>query len=256
MSATGSDATADTPRIEVTIAAPIEDVWQALRDPELIRRWHGWHADELDEEIRMIFVDGVVEDAGAHTLIAGGGDRWSLLPTPGGVLVRIIRAPLGANPDWDAYYDDITEGWTTFLSQLRFGLERHGLAPRQTLMFDGPIADPGSSLLDALGLASVAELPVGTRYRTALTPGDLFTGEVFARAPHQLMLTVDGLGDGLVVLAQQLAAAHRPAGGVLIVLTAYVDAADFAEVEQRWTKWWESARLPGEERSWPGQEPS
>jgi len=248
-------STGDTPRIEVTIAAPIEDVWQALRDPELIRRWHGWHVDGLDEEIRMIFVDGVVEEHGAYTLVSGGGDLFSLHPAPGGVLVRITRAPLGTNP-WDAYYDDITEGWTTFLHQLRFGLERHGLAPRQTLILDGALAVPETTLIEALGLTEVAELPVGARYRADLAPGDLVEGAVYARAPHQLLLTVDGLGDGLLVVAQQLPAAHRPNGGVMGLLTAYIGAADFAEVEQRWGKWWESVRLPSQERTWPGQEPS
>ena len=29
-------------RIEVTVAAPVEEVWRALRDPAQLRRWHGW----------------------------------------------------------------------------------------------------------------------------------------------------------------------------------------------------------------------
>jgi len=241
---TSFDSSSDTPRIEVTIAAPIEDVWRALRDPELIRRWHGWHVDGLDDEIRLIFLNDVTEDADAHVLIAGGGDRFSLHPAPGGTLVRITRGPLGADPEWASYYDDITEGWTTFLHQLRFGLERHGLAPRQTLILDGALADAETTLVDALGLAEVAALPVGARYRASITPGDLIEGEVYARTTHQLLLTVDGFGVGLLVVAQQLPAPHRPNGGVMGLLTAYIGAGEFADIEQRWGKWFESVRLP------------
>lgn len=28
--------------VEVTVAAPPDAVWRALRDPAEIRRWHGW----------------------------------------------------------------------------------------------------------------------------------------------------------------------------------------------------------------------
>lgn len=241
----------DTPRLEVTIAAPIDQVWRALRDPEMIHRWHGWHDPSLDAEIRMIFLDGVKEDPEAYTLVAGGGDIFSLHPVPGGILVRLTRAPLGTNPEWDAYYDDITQGWTTFLQQLRFGLERHGLAPRQTLVLDGALADPDATLIGALGLAAVADVTIGTRYSAALATGDDVEGEVYARSTHQHMLTVDGLGDGLLVVAQQLRAPHRPRGGVLTVLTGYVGAAEFAEVERRWLKWWESVRAAADESPAP-----
>ena len=42
-----------TPRVvvDVTIAAPIERVWQALRDPALLAQWFGWDYDKLAAEI-------------------------------------------------------------------------------------------------------------------------------------------------------------------------------------------------------------
>ena len=42
--------------IEVVVAAPIEIVREALRDPAEIRRWFGWDYAGLDEEIALIFV--------------------------------------------------------------------------------------------------------------------------------------------------------------------------------------------------------
>ncbi|MEJ7705405.1 MAG: hypothetical protein WKF47_18010 [Geodermatophilaceae bacterium] len=45
--------------IEVTIAAPVKAVWQSLRGPAWIRRWHGWHFDGLDQEIDTIYQNNV-----------------------------------------------------------------------------------------------------------------------------------------------------------------------------------------------------
>ncbi|MGC4944439.1 hypothetical protein [Kribbella sp. DT2] len=98
----------ETPRIVVTVAAPVEAVREALRDKEKIRHWHGWEYEGaeggLDQEIDVIYFNDSTRD----------------------------------DPDWDAYYyDDVTEGWTTFLHQLRFALDRHRDEPRRTLFYSG-----------------------------------------------------------------------------------------------------------------------
>src|SRR5689334_15481095 len=111
-------------KIEVTIAAPVETVWNALRDREKIRHWHGWEYEGgLDEEIEQIYFTRAVEDG--TTLRLGNGDVFAVEAVEGGSRVTLTRAPLGADPDWDAYYEDVTEGWITFLHQLRFAVERH-----------------------------------------------------------------------------------------------------------------------------------
>jgi hypothetical protein len=245
------------PSIEVTIAAPAETVWQALRDPRLIRRWHGWDFDGLDEEVQSIYLTGVTEDATAHVLEVGGSDRFSLHSSGEGTVVRLTRAPIGTFPEWDAYYDDITEGWYTFLHQLRFGLERHGLAERRTVFIEGTLEEPGV-LVDALGLREVATLPPGSPYKAETAAGGELSGQVWASSPYQLLLTVDQFGDGLAVLAQQPHAAHRPEGGVLAVLTTYgLDDSAFTQVESRWTSWWERHRVvPDEDVLDPGTPPA
>ncbi|MBC6459442.1 hypothetical protein [Actinomadura sp. HBU206391] len=166
------------------------------------------------------------------------------MAAPEGTIVTLTRAPRGSNPEWDAYYDDITEGWRIFLEQLRFAVERHGLSERRTIIFDGALAD-GRSPADALGLAEAAALPPGAPYRAPATTGEELSGTVWARSPGRLVLTVEGVGDGLLVLAEQPSAPHRPAGGVLVLLTTYgLDDAAFGRVEARWTSWWEAHRAP------------
>lgn len=233
------------PWLEVTVAAPPEEVWPALRDPELIRRWHGWHYEgdpdsgsSLDDEIRVIYATGVTEDPERRTLTLGDGDEFNLHPVAGGTLVRVTRAPRGSNPEWSAYYDDVTEGWWTFLQQLRFAVERHNLAERRTLVLTGPSAGSGS-LVDAVGLTAVAEQPPGTPYRATVTTGEELSGSVWARSRHQLAVTVDGAGDGLLILAEQPRTEHRPDGGVMLLLTGYgLDEAAFDRIRDRWSGWW------------------
>ena len=87
-------------------------------------------------------------------------------------------------------------------------------------------------------------LPVGAPYRATAATGDLLTGTVWARAASQLALTVDGWGDGLLVLAEQPVTPHRPDGGAMALLTTYgQDDAGFAALTSRWNAWWEKVAV-------------
>jgi hypothetical protein len=229
----------DTPRIEVTVAAPIETVWSVLREPELIARWHGWECEELTEEIRTIYLNGATADHDTYTLTLADGDLFTLHEVPGGVLVRITRSPRDPESDWAVYYDDINEGWWTFLQQLRFAAERHGMAERRTLFLEGRLVE-AEPVVDTAGVGDAALLPAGSAYAATAAPGDALAGSVWARGERQLVLTVDGWGDGLLVLAEQLVNPHRPDGGAMVLLTTYGQSEEiFAELAARWTAWWE-----------------
>ncbi len=212
------------PQIEVTVAAPVDAVWKALRDKEEIRQWHGWDYHGLDDEIDQIYFADVVEDG--RTLALGGGDRFSLAPSGSGTRVVLDRAPLGANPEMDAYRDDITEGWTTFLQQLRFALERRPGAVRRTLYYAGE----GPDVAALLGIADVEE-----PYTTHLV-GEQVAGEPWFRSANQVGVTVDAWGEGLLIVART-----PPRGAVMAVLSTYgLDDAAFADLDTRWTTWWAS----------------
>jgi len=117
--------------VEVVVAAPVEDVWRALREPDEIRRWFGWDYDGLDEEIRYIFVDHSTADDEAHVIDGGEGGTIALEARGDQTVVRVTRAaPAGS---WDGVYDEVNEGWLTFIQQLRFYLERHPGRDRRTV---------------------------------------------------------------------------------------------------------------------------
>ena len=117
--------------VEVEIAAPVDAVWRALRDPAEIRRWFGWEYEGLDVEIRFIFVQEAKADEEARTLDGGPSGTIALEDRVDQTVVRVTRAAPARS--WDGIYDEINEGWMTFFQQLRFYMERHPGQERRTL---------------------------------------------------------------------------------------------------------------------------
>jgi uncharacterized protein YndB with AHSA1/START domain len=229
-------------RVEVTIAVPVDVVWNAFRDPVELRRWFGWDYEGLDDEIEAIFLKGVSVSEAERTLSWEtteeqdghvGSDRITLEEHGEGTVVRVIRSAPAAGEDWPSIYDDIDQGWLTFVQQLRFALERHPGDERRTLRLAGTV-DGAPPLAAAVGIEPAAP---GERYRCT---DETLAGEVWHRSGRQLGVTVDAYGDGLVVLID-----YRPQQAkVEAVITTYgLDDAAFERVRQRWTDWW-SARHP------------
>lgn len=232
------------PLIQIPIHAPIADVWAHLRDPALIGRWFGWDYDGLDEEIKGIFVDGAVVDEAAHTLHWDDGpehaDRFELRADGDDTVLRLMRwAPVG-DDGWDGIYDDVGEGWISFVQQLRFAIDRHLGDKRRTVFLSSAIASDGSQpFVDRLGLAGAATLDAGDRYTAVAGPGEELAGAVWFRSEHQLGLTVDRWGDGLLLVTFKPAAAEPPHGAASATLTTYGLAHDdVRSLTARWTSWW------------------
>jgi hypothetical protein len=211
----------------VTIAAPVDVVWEALRDRDTIRHWHGWDAEGLDDEIDLIYFTHMTEDAAARTLSAGDGDHFRLEADGDRTRVTLTRAPRGANPDWYAYYDDITEGWITFLHQLRFAVERQPGVSRRTVFLSGHNTG-GHDLMAELGDTGVVDLA-----------GEKVTAELWYRAEHQLGLAVDAWGGGLLVVASSAPTETKPEGAAMVILSTYgLGDDELTELTDRWRAWW------------------
>jgi uncharacterized protein YndB with AHSA1/START domain len=209
--------------IEVTVGAPVETVWESLRDPDLIKLWMGWHYDQLDAEIDLIFSKNAKADADRHVLELGDGDRFDVFEGEQGTVVRITRAPFVPDTEWSAYYHEITEGWLSFLQQLRFMYEEHPGEARRTLFLSGT----GTGALAAL------EESIPTEAGQAWYSGELQHGTVLPQ-----------LGPGLLITARKPPATDDEGNvsiGVMAIVTTYgLDDDSFNAERSRWESWWRS----------------
>ena len=230
--------------VEILIAAPVDDVWRALRDPAEIRRWFGWEYPGLAEEIEFIFLRSAVASDADRTLRAPGvPDRFTLEANGSAhTIVRVIRSAPTTDRSWKGIYDDVVEGWMTFAQQLRFVLERHRADDRRTLRLNGRARAAGTPLpADALGLRGIAAVQVGERYTLKTSMDEAIAGEVWFRSINQIGVTVDGYGDGLLIVGERRATEKSAHGGGEVVISTYgmADGA-FAALRDRWIEWWRS----------------
>ncbi|NJC21125.1 uncharacterized protein YndB with AHSA1/START domain [Arthrobacter pigmenti] len=192
--------------LSVHLNADARQVWLMLREPRLVRQWFGWEAEGLDEEIRSIyFAPSVVEGPDHKFLTVDGGDTFRIEPVQDGTLVTLERADSE---------EAITEGWVTFLQQLRFALERHPSATRRTAFFSGePASD--ESIIGKLNAEQLQQ--PGDSYSLTLPNGHELNGTVWFRTENQLGLTVSEYadhGEGLVIVADQ-------GGSSMVTVTTY-----------------------------------
>ena len=228
-----------TNNLSVVINADAPQVWTMLREPSKVAQWHGWQAEDLDAEIKQIYFSGDEEEAPDHTsFTVHGGDVFELHPEPNGTRVSITRAALDHNSEWAAWDEDITQGWLTFLQQLRFALERHPHGKRRTLFLQVP-GGPGSAI-EKLGLSDVPA--PGNEYTLTLPTGEEISGKVWYRSNHQVGLTVHGYaehGDGLLIVADQPKIEDvRPDGGSLAIISTYgLGAGRLDAIRSSWDSW-------------------
>lgn len=228
-----------TNNLSVVINSDAQQVWTMLREPAKVAQWHGWQADDQAAEIQEIyFSPNVVEGADHTSLVVDGGDVFTLKPVPTGTEVSVTRAAVDHNSEWAAWDEDITQGWLTFLQQLRFALERHPHGKRRTFFFSAP-GDEGSAI-EQLGLSDVPK--PGEPHSLTLATGEEISGKVWFRSNHQVGLTVHHYaehGDGLVIVADQPAIKDiRPHGGSLVIVSTYdLGAHQLESIRSYWDKW-------------------
>jgi uncharacterized protein YndB with AHSA1/START domain len=228
------------PLVEVTVAAPADEVWRALRDPARITQWFGWDAETLAAEIEYIFATHALPDDAARVLrFDDGFADWFEVEARGETcVVRIVRPAPTPDHDWNDVFEDMTQGWISFVEQLRFAFARHAGASRRTVYLSGT---PNTGALGIAALGIPAQAP-GARYAVTAPTGEALAGEVWHRNRHQVGLTVDGFGDGLIVALDRAPDAGSPTGWSSITITTYgLDDAAFDALDARWRAWWASA---------------
>lgn len=223
--------------IEVTIAAPADEVWRSLRDKDRVAQWFGWQFEGLEAGIEHIFFKNPkkVDDA-ARAIDFGRGDRIEVEARGAGSVLRIVRPAPTADHDWEDIFEDETQGWITFILQLRFAVERHLGDTRRTLDLSGAPKTPGGPLAGkALGMPASAP---GSSY--AVSAPMKLAGTVWHRGRHQSAYTVDGIGDGLIVIQDRAPDAKKPNGNSQVILTTYgMSDAAFDELAATWRAWWD-----------------
>jgi hypothetical protein len=219
---------------EVEIAAPRNVVWQALRDPAEIRRWFGWETPDIEAEIAMIFVDGAEADEATGIIQFGEwegvADRFELRELHGKTTLSVMRSGTPPEGGWEASHNEVIEGWTSFIQQLRLYLETHRGDTRRTLWLS---SKSGPGAVEALGLLGVGA--AGSHYARDLSPGDAVSGEVLFWSRRQVGVVVAEWSGGLLI------AGDRPAGGTALLTVYGLSDAEFGALETRWKTWWSAA---------------
>ena len=204
-----SDQNAPKPyRVEISVAAGRDEVWETVTQPAVIRQWFGWDYDGLDAEIKHIFVDQAVFLApeqmgwadGSYLEVTGDDERS---------VVRVTRGdPPARHPE---RYDAIEEAWRTFLIQLHYLLEESPKGARRTLYLTGE-----STGRQALGL----------------TTGD------WSRVGSRVAWSLDADGH-LVVVSGKLPLDDPAAGGIEIIVSTFgADAVVFDGYRSAWSGRW------------------
>lgn len=228
-----------TNNLSVVINADAPQVWTMLREPSRVAQWHGWQAEDLESEIKEIYFSDVQESADHTSLTVHGGDTFELHPVADGTRVSVNRGAVDHNSEWAAWDEDITQGWLTFLQQLRFALERHPHGKRHTLFLH--LSEGNGSAIDKLGLS---DLPApGEPYQLTLGTGEEISGKVWYRTSHQVGLTVHSYaehGEGLLVVADHPAIkdVREEGDGSFVIASTYdLGAGAFDAIRQSWDSW-------------------
>lgn len=236
-----------TTQLSVLVNADAEQVWLMLREPARTAQWHGWEMEGLDTEIQQIFHSNVRESSDHLRLELEMGDVFTLEPRADGTLLTLTRGEVKG--EWSKYDADITSGWSMFLQQLKFALERHPRTARRTVFVDGTSA-AHTNLWDVLGIDTGWLPDPGQPYGLTLNTGATLTGKVWYRNESQVGLTVEAYaehGDGLLIISQQapLEGVREHPGAQIIASTYGLGAAALDAIGDQWDAFME-AHFPDE----------
>lgn len=128
-----------------------------------------------------------------RSLAVNGGDTFILTAQGDTTELQLVRCPLDGTAE-DNYYGTITEGWISFVGQLRFMLECQPDDTRKTIVTNKQLGK--DAFLTQLGLSDPQE---GQTFKGSLEEVKV-SGSVRFSTPQQIGLLVDGWGPGLLII--------------------------------------------------------
>lgn len=248
-------------RSEVTIDAPVEEVWRAFATGEGLRRWFPFDARvdaRTGGELWLSWGPGM-EGAGPLALVEPGRRmRWveprgpedgepveiavefELESRGDRTLVRLVHSGFGTAASWDDEFDSISRGWDVYLRQLAWTFARHRGADRRiayvavTIDVDATHAWErifSPALLAARG--SLAGAREGGRVDLVTADGDPLRGEIQVwNPPKDLAITIADWNDAHLWVEVSPSPRARHAK---LTLSAYgVAEPEVRAIESRW----------------------
>lgn len=220
---------------EILILAPVEEVWKALTDAELLTRWFPLEAKVTPGEGGAIWMSWKNEYQFNTPIAAWKPNKHLRLiymePTPaakpgepgmpfevphqvaldyyldgkgGETMLRLVHSGFSTDADWDGQYDATISGWDFQIEGLKLYLERHRGTPRRCVVCraklgDEPLERAWQKIMGPDGLVAVSHpAPHGANERYAVTTaaGDRLEGVVHAYYPPKgLSGTVTNMND-------------------------------------------------------------
>ncbi len=223
--------------VDITISASAETVFDAVRDPAVLKNWFGWDYAGLEDEIAFIFRDHATEDRAAGIVQFGEhegvADRFEIVSEGEGTRLRVVRSATA--PDgWENVFEPIAEGWISFAAQLKVLLDRHLGRTRRTIFLSGDVP---------AGRPVAAALGIGDGATRADLPGLGETSVVFNhRSSFQLGVLIPELNDALLIVAEAAAGAEKPPIASITLNTWDIADDRFAALSEAWSTWWGAYR--------------
>jgi uncharacterized protein YndB with AHSA1/START domain len=192
------------------VAAPVESVWKAITDGDVMTRWFcqqascepdvggeqhiAWGGAKATQVVTVWKLNAhlrtqAVRPERDNSMTMGQPEPyatdWYLEHQRGITRVRMVASGFGEGPDWDHEYDGTFHGWDMFHKTMKHYLEHHrGHASSNVVLYavlSDPPSEAWSRLMSAEGLiksGSQGDLTVGAPFRFETSQGDLFAGVV------------------------------------------------------------------------------
>lgn len=196
---------------------------------------------------------GVVFDGGEG--VGGLAFEWLVEARDGGTcVVRLVNSGFGEGQPWDDQYDDMVNGWRTFLLKLRLHMEHFaGRSAMPSLPMAAWPLDPDQAWHELTSALTIPETPaLGDRLELNPGGGGHLAGRVVDVAPRRVALLLDEPAPGTAIVAAE--GDGTPSN---VSVWAYLYGRDrdrlAADLTSAWQGWLDT-RTPGAAR--PGERSS